>query len=378
MPSINQFLSPGYDRARMASAMKSAGLDAALLTSPENVYYTTGYTTLPSAGNPILHMLRTRLPFFSFVTKEGHVTLFCWDFSVVGMEFGADEVIGFNNYAEALELLGTFLKKQAPAGTRLGIESVCPRFALAVVEKAVGSAALIDVDPVLDEVRLVKSPSEIAYLKRGVEIIEQTCEELFGQLRVGMGRNELTREAKWRLMKNGAEGISHLTFSFDQANPEFDINETLEPNRLVTLDLGAIYKGYCSDNRRYAFSGTPPEELVEIYTKMVEIIDGVGAAMKPGVSYGELWDLALDMFAERRLEPAGVINKTGHNIGLETEERWLDNDRTAFVREGMVINIEMYTEAPTASHIGDEETYIIDKNGSTRVSNLPRVIRQIS
>ena len=188
----------------------------------------------------------------------------------------------------------------------------------------------------------------------------------------------MTREAKWRLMKNGAEGISHLTFSFDQANPEFDINETLEPNHLVTLDLGAIYKGYCSDNRRYAFSGTPPEELVETYTKMVEIIDGVGAAMKPGVSYGELWDLALDMFAERRLEPAGVINKTGHNIGLETEERWLNNDRTAFVREGMVINIEMYTQAPSASHIGDEETYIIDKNGSTRVSNLPRVIRQIS
>ncbi|MBU1175732.1 MAG: Xaa-Pro peptidase family protein [Alphaproteobacteria bacterium] len=378
MPSINQFLSPGYDRARVAAAMQAAGLDAALLTSPENVYYTTGYTTLPSAGNPILHMLRTRLPFFSFVTKDGHVTLFCWDFSTLGMEFGADAVIGFNTYAEALQLLGAFLENNVPPGTRLGLESVCPRFALSIVDKNAGGATLVDVDPVLDEVRLIKSPAEIAYLKRGVEIIEQTCEELYGLLRIGMGRNELTREAKWRLMKNGAEGISHLTFCFDQANPEFDIDERLDPDHLVTLDLGAIYKGYCSDNRRYAYAGTPPGELIETYGKMVEIIDGVGEAMKPGVSYGELWDLALDLFAERRLEPAGIINKTGHNIGLETEERWLDNDRNAFVREGMVINIEMYTHVTTGSHIGDEETYIIGKNGSTRVSNLPRIIRQIS
>lgn len=378
MSSIKEFLSPGYDRNRMAAAMQDAGLDALLLTSPENVYYTTGYTTLPSAGNPILYMLRTRLPFFSFVTREGHVTLFCWDFSAEDMVFGADEVIGFYNYAEALDVLGEFLEKNCQAGTKLGVESICPRFALSLIEKSASGAKLFDADPVLDEVRLIKSPQEVAYLKRGVEIIEKTCEELFGILRVGMGRNELTREAKWRLMKNGAEGISHLTFSFDQANPEFDIDEVLDPNRFVTLDLGAIYKGYCSDNRRFAYTGPPPESLVETYDKMVEIVDGVGEAMKPGVSYGDLWDLAHDLFRERGLDPSGRINKTGHNIGLETEERWLDDDRSAFVREGMVINIEMYTNAATGEHVGNEETYIIGQDGPTRVSNLPRIIRQIA
>ena len=42
-----------------------------LLSSPENVFYTTGYTALPSSGNPILYTLRNRLPYFSHVDSEG-------------------------------------------------------------------------------------------------------------------------------------------------------------------------------------------------------------------------------------------------------------------------------------------------------------------
>ncbi len=104
-----------------------------------------------------------------------------------------------------------------------------------------------------------------------------------------MGRNELTREAKYRLIRNGAEGISHITFSFAQANPEFDIDEKLQEGKLVTLDLGAIYRGYCSDNRRYAYAGKVPAALEDTYRQMVGIVDAVGAALAPGASYQVSW-----------------------------------------------------------------------------------------
>ncbi len=80
-------------------------------------------------------------------------------------------------------------------------------------------------------------------------------------------------------------------------------------------------------------------------------------------------DLARRLYTERGLKPLGRFNHVGHNIGLETEERWLDEDREAAVRAGMVINIELYTAAPTGEQIGDEETYIIeasDRGGSQR------------
>ena len=65
------FLSPGFDRDRAGAALRDHGLDAVLLTSPENVFYASGYTVLPSAGNPILYTLRNRLPYFVIVTAEG-------------------------------------------------------------------------------------------------------------------------------------------------------------------------------------------------------------------------------------------------------------------------------------------------------------------
>ena len=47
---------------RAVEHMRDAGLDAMLFASPENVFYTTGYTALPSSGNPILYTLRIVFP----------------------------------------------------------------------------------------------------------------------------------------------------------------------------------------------------------------------------------------------------------------------------------------------------------------------------
>jgi len=377
MTPLNRFLPIGFDRAKMLAGMKARSVSALLLTSPENVFYTTGYTTLPSAGNAILYMLRNRLPFFSFIKDDGTVTLLCWAFSASNMEFGVDKVVGFNNLADGIAAVRSIVATSLAAGGRLGIESACPYFVLDGIGALAGTERPTIVDDLLDELRLIKTDAEVECLQRSLEIIEATCGELYGLLRVGMGRHELNREAKTRLFRNGADGISHLTFSFGHANPEFDIDEPLQPNHLVTLDLGGIYRGYCSDNRRYAYSGQVPSELRERYEKMVEIVDGVGAALIPGTTYKDLMDLARTLYARFGVEPLARFNHVGHNIGLETEERWLDDDAGARVQAGMVINIELYSIAATGEQIGDEETYIIGPSGATRVSRLPREICEI-
>jgi Xaa-Pro dipeptidase len=376
MKPLNRLEPMGFDPAKAAAAMKARKLSAVLLTSPENVFYTTGYTTLPSAGNPILYMLRNRLPYFSVLTSDGRVRLLCWAFSTWQMEFGVDEVIGFNNLQEGIAALQKVLGGIVTPGTTLGVESTCPFYVLEALRGVSGAAPKL-ADALMDDLRLIKSQAEVECLKKSLAIIEQTCGELYGTLYLGMGRNELTREAKTRLMHNGCDGISHLTFSFAQANPEYDIDEKLETGRLVTLDLGGIYRGYCSDNRRYAYPGNVPASLLERYEQMVEIVDGVGAALMPGASYASLMQLARDLYDRRKLSPLGRFNHVGHNIGLETEERWLD-ESPDIVRAGMVINIELYSLAETGEQIGDEETYLITESGPQRLSTLPRKIREIA
>src|SRR5579859_1973824 len=103
--------------------MKDRGIGTLLLTSPENVFYTTGYTALPSSGNPILYTLRNRLPFFSYVDGDGTITLLCWGFSAEGVDFGADRLVGFNDAAGALRAVSAVVGQALLAGQRLGIES---------------------------------------------------------------------------------------------------------------------------------------------------------------------------------------------------------------------------------------------------------------
>jgi Xaa-Pro aminopeptidase len=378
MNRLDRLFPIGFERSKFIASMKARGLTAVLLTSPENVFYTTGYTALPSSGNPILYMLRNRLPFFSFITADGSVTLLCWGFATWNMEFGADRVVGFNNLAEGVAALRSIVADSRAREAGLGIESSCPYFVLDAIDAISFGNQLAVIDGLVDELRLKKTAAEVECLQRSVDIIEATCGQLYDILRVGMGRSELMREARTRLLHNGADGISHLTFSFGQSNPEFDIDEALERNRLVTLDLGAIYRGYCSDNRRYAYSGKMPSELRERYQQMVEIVDGVGAALVPGTSYRTLMELAASLYAKHGVEPLPRFNHVGHNIGLETEERWLDDDPSSHVQAGMVINIELYSMTSTGDQIGDEETYVISPSGPSRISRLPREIRELN
>lgn len=367
----------GLNREFLRAAMRANGLSVLLLTSPETVFYTSGFTCLPSAGNPILYMLRNRLPFFCIVTAGAEVTLLCWRFATWEMEFGVDRVIGFDDLQQAIDALRSALTRALAPGDRLGIEPTCPYFVSKIIEDLGVKPRLAVADFVLDEVRLIKNAGEIDCLRRSLSIIEETCGELYGLLRIGMGRNELTREAKTQLMRNGADGVSHVTFSFGLANPEYDIDEPLEPNHLVTLDLGGIYRGYCADSRRYAFAGKVPPALLETYKKMVAIVDAVGAALLPGATYKGLMDLARQLYAQEGLTPLGRFNHVGHHIGVETEERWIDDDENTRVRPGMVINIELYTVASSGDQIGNEETYIVSGSGPTRISQSPREIFEI-
>lgn len=366
---------PGFDKSKILPLMKERGLDGVLLTSPENVFYTTGFPALPGSGNPILYTLRNRLPYFTFVDGEGNVTLLCWWYAAEGIAFGADDLKVFADMKGAVEALASLLKEKLRTRAALGVETTCPRYVLCLAEDAVGSPAWTDMDDALEELRLLKSEAEIARIRKSTEIIETTVAELFDLIHLGMSRLDLIQEAKARMFKNGATGISHVTFAFGLANPEIAIGEKLETGELVTLDLGAIYDGYASDNRRYAYAGPVPASLQERYQIMVAIVDAVGEALTPGRRYSEVYELARDLYARHGLEPR--FNHVGHNIGLETEERWVSDQTDTRVQPGMVINIELYSQAETGEMIGDEETYVVGADGPIRISVLPREIRRI-
>jgi len=368
---------PGFKKESLLKLMQEHHLAGVLLTSAENVYYTTGYPTLPGSGNPIIFALQNQFPYYVYISADGKVTLVGWMGALNGVDFAVDESRFFFNHDTALEELSNVLKENLSGPATLGVESTCPMLVLDILKAALEghTPALFNVDPLITQLRLIKSPAEIELIKRSTAIAEEAVSELSETVHVGITRRQLLQDAKIRMMMHGADAIDHVTAGFGTANLEVELEQTLEPNQLVQLDLGASLRGYVSDNRRILYSGEVTDEIRQPHEKVCAIIDEMGAALKPGAVFSRIYQMAFERFTQENLIP--LFMNAGHTIGLQTEEVWLIEGSDIVVQPGMVMNIEVYTPHSTGEPIGDEETFVVTPSGSERITQLPRAIKSV-
>lgn len=359
----------GLDRPRLLALMKEHGLDGIFLSTPENVFYTTGYPCLPGSGNPIIHALRNQDPYFVFLGSDGGISLLCWGPAAMGIEYGTEDVrMSFTTQMAADDLAALIEEKLKP-GCRVGVESTFPYYATRLLEEKAKPANILVVDDLLTRLRLIKSAAEVERIRKSTEIIDKTVMELAQSLRLGMTRLELIQEAKYQMIKNGAEGVDHVTMAFGTANPEIALDEPLEANQIVTLDLGAVYQGYVSDNRRLVYTGSVPDALKELHKKLCWIVAEMGKALRPGKTFSEVHAFAAELYAKMGIDP--MYLHVGHSVGLQVEECWIMSDDPTVIEPGMVLNIELYSPSEDGVMIGDEETFLVTSGEPEKLSSLP-------
>jgi len=370
-----KFLPVGFNLDRYTNLMEHMGVDAVLITSPENVSYVTGYPCLPSSGNPILFAIRNHYPFYAYLNKAGETFLIAWEYSLLDIELGVDHLIKHVNQDLALKGLCDLLKQDLGTGKNLGLESTCPFQLTTLIHDWVAPGKLTVVDEIFDQLRLIKSSTEISNMKKSCQIAEQALLDIFPLVKPGLYRSDLINASKAGMIHHGASGIGHCTISFGSSNPEVEINEVLEKDRLVIIDLGAMYYGYASDIRRMLYTGQLPEKMGHLHYVMCGIVETIGNALVPGAVVKDLCAQAETLYLRNGLEPG--FTHIGHSMGLQTEEVWLDRKNEMRLEPGMVINIELYSMMSSGENIGDEETYIVTEAGSECITKLPKEIRTV-
>jgi Xaa-Pro aminopeptidase len=359
----------GLDRTRLFALMKERNLDGIFLSSPENVFYTTGFPTLPGSGNPIVYALKNQLPYYSFIGSDGQITLLCWGGAAMGIDYGTNDVRMYFTYQMSVDELAGLMGEKLQPGCSVGVESTFPYYAVQLLQENAKPARILIADDILYQLRLIKSHAEIERIRRSTQVVDQTVLELAHNLRLGMSRLELIQEAKWSMIKNGAQGIDHVTVAFGTANPEVALGELLEDNQIVTLDLGAVYEGYVSDNRRLVYTGSVPETLKQLHQKLCWVVAEMGKTLCPGKTFGELNAQAYALFAQVGIDP--MFLHVGHSLGLQVEEHWIMAEDPTSVEKGMVLNIELYSPSDEGVMIGDEETFLVTGGEPRTLSSLP-------
>ena len=159
----------GYDRRRAAELMEKYDLDIMFVSSPLNVWYTSGLPMLHSAPNPILEALTNKFPNFSIVRRDGGVTVFHWiGFSSVEEFCWADDSAAIFSREMLEDTLGSTLEEMGLAGCRCGVESDVPKYLADILSGGELGLSVQVCDELLSELRLVKSAEELARLTRAM------------------------------------------------------------------------------------------------------------------------------------------------------------------------------------------------------------------
>lgn len=330
--------------------MQEQGLDAMLITSPYNLRYMSHFT-----GTTGLAVVTLEKAFF--------VTDFRYTEQVAKQAIGYeiiqnkgpiyDEVVNIVR-SNGIEALG-FEEDFVTFSTFEALEDMMP-------------CDLVPVSGMMEALRLIKEPAEIATIKKACSISDAAYEHILGVVKPGMTEIEVANELDFYMRKLGASGVSFETIvasGVRSAMPHgVASSKVIEQGDFITIDFGCYYDGYVSDMTRTFALGEPDPKLKEIYQIVLEAQLKVIDAAKPGVTGAQLDTIARDHIASHGYGEA-FGHSTGHGIGLEIHESPAISAKSDYTLvPGNVITDEPGIYLPGIGGVRIEDDLVITETGN--------------
>jgi Xaa-Pro dipeptidase len=352
------------------------GVDCVALVPGANLYYFTGLAK---------HL--SERPMVAFVPAEGPLAMLIPGLEIPGAQghlppetrlFGYSDEEGhesaFHQAAEELDL----------AGKTIGVEYLAMRMLEARrIEQAAPGCRLLAIEPWLPQLRMSKDETELAHMRRAVEIAEQAMKHLLsdGAIRPGRTELEVAADLTIALLREGAQGEAFTPIVVagpNSASPHAGPSDRpMEEGELVTIDWGAVFEGYRSDITRTFVLGTPSAEIERIYDTVFAANQAGRMAVRPGIAAQEV-----DRAARRVITQAGYgeyfIHRTGHGLGLETHEPpYMVEGNLDILQPGMTFTVEPGIYVPGVGGVRIEDDVTVTEDGSETLTTLPRELRAL-
>jgi Xaa-Pro dipeptidase len=266
--------------------------------------------------------------------------------------------------------------------SRIGVEK--GHLTLAAAERLrafVDSAELVEVGEAVRRLRLKKTPAEIDTLALAALATDRVTARALESLRAGQTELEVAASIAQITSEEGAL----LSFPpLVQSGPNSALphlmpgDRRLQPGDLVLLDFGAAIDGYKGDTTRMAVVGRPGSRELDLHRLVVEAHDAGIAAVRPGVTTGDV-----DAAARAVLVKAGLgdrfIHRVGHGLGLQVhEDPSLDPGSRTVLEEGMTFTIEPGVYMPGWGGLRIEDDLVVTDAGARVLTAAPRELHVVS
>lgn len=329
-------------------------LDGLLITDPYNRRYTTQFTG--SAGVVL-------------ITQQD--ALFITDFRYIEQaEREATQFDIIEHDGQIIETVKENLNRLDIA--RVGFEAEHMTMAQYIDHKKIITSELVPTKGVVERLRTIKTDEEITILKEAATIADHAFEHILSFIKPGVREVDIANELEYFMRKEGATESSFDTIVASGVRSSLPhgtaSTKKINNGELVTLDFGALYKGYCSDITRTVAVGEVSEQLKEIYDIVLTAQEKGVAHIKPGMTGKEADALTRDYITEKGYGDY-FGHSTGHGIGLEVHEGPTLAPRSDLpLEKNMVVTVEPGIYLPDLGGCRIEDDIVLTESGNERLT----------
>ncbi len=346
--------------ARLRQLMEEKGLDAVLVSQPENRRYLSGFTG--SSGVLIISgdraLLATDFRYYQQVERQAP----------------GYELVQVTGTMEAA--LAAQVEKLNPR--RVGFEShVLTVETFEGWNQAMPQVEWVATSGLVEGLRQIKDAGEIEAIQEAVRIADDAMGCLVDLIHPGMTEREVAWELEVQMRTHGAEKLSFTTIVASGPNgamPHAEASERrIEIGDPIVVDLGAVYDGYCSDVTRSFCLIEASEEYLAAWDTVLEAQLAAERGIRAGMSGVEA-----DAIARQIVYDAGYEGKfghgLGHGVGLEVHEGpRASRTSTDILRAGAIVTVEPGIYIPGWGGIRIEDMVVVTEQGCRLLTQSPKV-----
>ncbi|MBZ9603591.1 M24 family metallopeptidase [Phyllobacterium chamaecytisi] len=371
-----------YERrqARARENLAAAGIDALVVTGPENIFYLTGQQTpgyytfqalvLPAAGDPVF-VIR-QLEYFNFIANT----------------FIPDAEV-YQDGDEPVSFLVAVIEKRGLASKRVAIDKRGWFLPIAVYEALQARlGAIHDGAGLIESLRAVKSSLEVEKLERAASYVDKGMRAGLAAVRIGASENDLVAAMMGAAISAGSEylgmeplvsvgprtGVPHGTWR----------RREIEAGDPAFLEMAACHDRYHAALMRSAWIGSPPKEAADMMKTCQEALQVALDAIRPGVPCE-----GPHIACQKVIDAAGYTDnfrkRLGYSVGISFAPDWgegailsLNAGVKTELQPGMTFHLPPALRIYGRFTVGVSETIVVTETGYRALGSIGRELLEVA
>ena len=359
--------------------LQNLELDGLLLFKIEDMYWLTGYE---SDGFCIFGSM--------FIGTEGALTHLARPADLGNLSYSSIcEDVRISPDTEdstRAEHIKDMLRSLGMEGKKIGIQvdtmGLTPRLFLEISEILDGWCELTVAPDFIRILRLVKSPQELNYFRKAGEVMDIVMNKVIEATYPGAFEGDIYATFYDTLFRLDADLPAHIP-PLGSGDSALNLRYTskrknVSENDQVTLELGLAYRHYHVACMGVVLTGPEINKRhLKMHKTSVTALDEVQAALRPGTTVGELFDIYKEILEEHG-EHDAVLTVAGYTMGAMWPPTWME-EPMIFEGNPLVLeeNMTFFThmilnDRETGLSMAVGETAIVTKDAPEIITHTPR------